>query len=406
MNEPFDPPSSSLLDAGRFDPVAENSWTLPAHWYYEPEIFRREHEVIFYRTWWYQCHVSDIPEAGDYHAGHVVDQGIFIIRGDDGRIRAFHNVCSHRAHPLLQGQGNARRIVCPYHQWCYRADGRFREARGRKTLKDWIPENADLKPVRVEDYGGFLFVNLDPDATPLIELAPKLIEDIARCCPRLGELVRVERHEVAVAANWKTVIDNNHECYHCAANHKSLMELVDYDNKADWSDDGISFTHAVERKALDNDAYSLTSEEVEQDALFGYIWPTLIPLWYPGSPSAVLFQVIPTGPETTLERFDFYFTHRDINDQERRFIDYIKNVLIVEDVGLCEQVQKGLHSRGYTQGRFVVDRDHAEFSEHHVHFFQKFVHDALVAAEGRLAAHNSGSPAASRASRATADIAI
>ena len=260
--------------------------------------------------------------------------------------------------------------------------------------------------MRVEDYGGFLFVNLDPDATPLIELAPKLIEDIARCCPRLGELVRVERHEVAVAANWKTVIDNNHECYHCAANHKSLMELVDYDNKADWSDDGISFTHAVERKALDNDAYSLTSEEVEQDALFGYIWPTLIPLWYPGSPSAVLFQVIPTGPETTLERFDFYFTHRDINDQERRFIDYIKNVLIVEDVGLCEQVQKGLHSRGYTQGRFVVDRDHAEFSEHHVHFFQKFVHDALVAAEGRLAAHNSGSPAASRASRATADIAI
>ena len=79
--------------------------------------------------------MSDIPKAGDYYAGHVADQAIFIIRGDDGRIRAFYNVCSHRAHPLLHGQGNARRIVCPYHQWCYRADGRFREARGRKDAQ-------------------------------------------------------------------------------------------------------------------------------------------------------------------------------------------------------------------------------------------------------------------------------
>jgi choline monooxygenase len=221
-------------------------------------------------------------------------------------------------------------------------------------------------------------VNLDRDAVPLIEQAPKFLEDMRKNCPRLDDLVLAERYELDVAANWKTVIDNNHECYHCDANHKTLMELVDYDRKATWSDNGITFSHEVERKMLDNGAYELKSEEVEQDALFGFIWPTVIPLMYPGSPSLAMFQVIPTGVETTRERWDFYFTHKEPNDQERRFIDYIKNVLVTEDVGLCEQVQKGLHSRGYRQGRFVVDRNHPEFSEHHVHFFQKFVYAALA----------------------------
>jgi len=378
MNERFDPKPETPLDAGLFDSVAENSWTLPADWYYDPEIYRREHEAIFYRTWWYQCHTSDIPNPGDYCTGQIADQGIFIMRGDDGVVRAFYNVCSHRAHPLLEGAGNTKLIVCPYHQWCYQPDGCFRGARGRDTLKDWIPDNADLKPVRVEDYGGLLFVNLDPGATPLINQAGKLLRDMRTACPRLDDLVRVERWERDVAANWKTVIDNNHECYHCAANHKSLLELVAYESKAHWSDDGITFSHAVENNSLDNSAYALEPENAEQESLFGYIWPTAIPLMFPGTPSLAMFQIMPTGPETTRERWDFYFTSHELTDQQRDFIAYIKTVLVKEDVGLCENVQKGLHSRGYRQGRFVVDRARAEFSEHHVHFFQKFVRDALL----------------------------
>ncbi|MDH3740472.1 MAG: Rieske (2Fe-2S) protein [Hyphomicrobiales bacterium] len=154
--------------AGRFNPdSAEASWTLPAEWYFDPAIFAREREAIFYRTWVYQCAANELPEPGDYYCGSVADQEIFIVRGGDGILRAFYNVCSHRAHPLLEGQGNARLIVCPYHQWCYQADGCFRGARGKDALKDWSPENADLKPVRLEEYAGLLFVNLDADAEPL-----------------------------------------------------------------------------------------------------------------------------------------------------------------------------------------------------------------------------------------------
>jgi choline monooxygenase len=367
------------LDAGRFDPdSAENSWTLPAEWYYGPDVYRREHEAIFYRTWWYQCHVSDLRDPGDYFCGTIADQGIFIIRGRDGQLRAFYNVCSHRAHPLLEGQGSAGLIVCPYHQWCYQSDGCFRGARGRDTLAEWIPDNADLKPVRVEDYGGFLFVNLDPDATPLREQAAKFLTDMYATCPRLDELVRVERREFDVAANWKTLVDNNHECYHCDANHPSLMELVDYDNKATWSDDGITFTHTVERKQTDSNAYHLDANSIEQDSLFGYIWPVHIPLFFPGTPSMVMFQILPTGLETSRVRHDYFLLNREPNAQERAFMEWFSGRLAGEDIGICERVQKSLHSRGYRQGKFVVDRDRVEFSEHHVHFFQKFVYEALA----------------------------
>ncbi|MFO1170360.1 MAG: aromatic ring-hydroxylating dioxygenase subunit alpha [Hyphomicrobiaceae bacterium] len=381
MNRPLTPSRPGPLDAGLFDPASpERSWTLPADWYFDPGIYSKEHAAIFHRSWWYQGHVADLPNSGDYLTGSVVDQEIFIIRGADGELRAFYNVCSHRAHPLLEGQGNTRLIVCPYHQWCYQADGCFRGARGRDTLKDWIPENADLKPIRLEVYAGFLFVNLDPDARPMTELAGKLLKDIYAAIPRQNDLVRAVRRERVVAANWKTVIDNNHECYHCAVNHKSLMELVDYDNKAVWTDDGITFTHTVEKKSLDNSAYKLDAATLEQDALFGFIFPNLVPLWFPGPAGAVMFQIIPTGPETSLVRHDFYFPSREITPERQEFIDWITNTLFPEDQVLFERVQKGLHSKGYRQGKFVIDRRHPEFSEHHVHFFQRHVYEALVGA--------------------------
>ena len=189
--------------------------------------------------------------------------------------------------------------------------------------------------------------------------------------------MRGERREFAVAANWKTLVDNNHECYHCAANHKSLMELVDYDHKAVWSDDGITFTHRVERKKLDNSAYRVEQASIEQDALFGYIWPVHVPLFFPGTSGLVMFQILPTGPESSRVRHDYFLLSRRPSDQERAFMDWFSGVLAAEDIAICEKVQRSLHSRGYRQGKLVVDRAHVEFSEHHVHFFQRLVYLAL-----------------------------
>jgi phenylpropionate dioxygenase-like ring-hydroxylating dioxygenase large terminal subunit len=362
---------------GGFKEDASRSTTLPANWYYEPEIFTRERESIFFRTWSYQCHVSDLTNSGDYYVGEVLDQSILLIRDQAGELRAFYNVCSHRAHPLLIGAGNTRGIVCPYHQWCYETNGRFRAARGFTAIKDGTRSDMDLKPVRLETLGGLVFVNLDPNARSLVAGAGSLLDDLRAFNPRLEQMVRAHRYEVDVAANWKTVIDNNHECYHCDANHKSLLELVAYKATAKWKDGGITFCHTVSRGEQNNGAYAVDNSTMEQDALFGYIWPTTIPLMFPGSCSLALFHVIPLGPEKTRERWDFYFLSKDLRRQERALIDYCSETLAPEDIALCEAVQRGLHSRGYTQGRFVADPEHVEYSEHHVHRFQRFVREAI-----------------------------
>jgi phenylpropionate dioxygenase-like ring-hydroxylating dioxygenase large terminal subunit len=366
-------------DVGLFDPNdAAASWTLPADWYYSSEHYAKEHEKIFYKTWIYVGHQSDVSTPGDYLCGMAGDQDIFVIRDEAGTLRAFYNVCSHRAHPLLEGQGNKKLIACPYHQWCYKTDGCFQNARGQENMTNWQPNNADLKPVELEVYGGFVFVNLDPDARPLHEQAPQLLIDMKECCPQLDDLVRMERCEQEVAANWKTLVDNNHECYHCNVNHKSLMKLVDYDTSAIWRDDGITFSHTVERKAGGKDAYAIDGDVSPQGSLFAYIWPIQIPLFFPGSPGLVMFQILPTGPETSRLRHDFYGLNRESSDADISFRNWITNVLAAEDIGLCERVQKGLRSRGYTQGKFVSNLNRPDYSEHHVHLFQSFVCKAMT----------------------------
>lgn len=322
----------AALDAGRFDPdSAERSWTLPAHWYHDPGIHARERERIFRHGWIYQGHVGDLPAAGDRFDGQVDGTPILLERSADGKIVA----------------------TAPTAPW---------------------------RSLRVELLAGFVFVNLDSDAMPLAAQIGSFADDVYRCCPRVDELVRVARIERAVAANWKTVVDNNHECYHCAHNHPALMQLVDYRNQAVWRDDGITFSHTVRRKRLDNSAYHLDPDTLRQDSLFAYVWPTLVPLWFPGPPGAVLFQIIPTGPETCIARHDFYFLAVEPSPPEREFMRYIETVLVPEDIALCEAVQRGLHSRGYRQGKLVVDRARPDFSEHHVHFFQRMVYRAVTAA--------------------------
>jgi carnitine monooxygenase subunit len=329
MNDYVKPPAELLSDIGKFDPlVAETSWTLPSSWYHAPQIYQLERQRIFGKTWCYQCHQSELADPGDEYYGRVEDQPVTIKRLPSQGLQAFRS-----------------------------------------------PGDT---PVAVEVLAGFVFVNLDTAAVALKRQCAKFVDDVYRCCPRIDELRPHRRIERVVAANWKTLIDNNHECYHCAANHKSLMKLVDYRNQALWSDDGITFSHEVKRRQLDNPAYRLDPARIEQDSLFGYIWPTLIPLWFPGSASAVLFQVIPNGPESSIARHDFYFTDATLSPQELAFIDYIDRELVPEDVALCEAVQRGLHSRGYRQGKLVVDRAHPEYSEHHVHFFQQLVYRALL----------------------------
>ena len=151
----------------KYQPDPERSYNLPARYYTDPEIFEREKEAIFFKTWQFVGHVEDLPEPGCYITTKIFDQNVVIIRGKDGHLRAFYNVCSHRAHELLEGSGKEAKISCPYHGWTYELDGGLFSARGSEKVKGFEPSEFCLKTVRLEVFLNLIFVNLDPDAPSL-----------------------------------------------------------------------------------------------------------------------------------------------------------------------------------------------------------------------------------------------
>src|SRR5262245_37024280 len=151
-------------DIGKFSRDPERSWTLPKSYYIDPEIYEREKDLIFARAWNFACHKSQVAEPGAYATCMVTDQNIVVMRGHDGQLRAFYNVCSHRAHELVKGCGKANIITCPYHAWTYHSDGRLRTAIGQKRVDGFEANEFALRAVKVEEYCDFIFVNLDANA--------------------------------------------------------------------------------------------------------------------------------------------------------------------------------------------------------------------------------------------------
>ncbi len=361
----------------RFHPDPERSYTLEARYYIEPEIYEREKAAIFYRGWSFACHAGQVSEPGAYTEFRAADQNLFAIRGKDGKLRAFYNVCSHRAHELVRGSGTKTVITCPYHAWSYHADGRLRSARGSEKVAGFDAEEFCLKQVQLEEIAGFVFVNLDPEAPSLASQTQGLEAEMRRYCPEIDKLKFAYRLTYEIEANWKNVVDNYLECYHCATAHPAFADLVDI-SKYRSVTYGIHSSHIAPAGRADNTAYSFDGGDGTPNSFAGWwLWPNLTLNIFPGPPNITTLHIIPTGPETTLEHFDFYFLESEPSAGEREAIEYMDKVLQPEDIGLVESVQRGLHSRGYRQGRFMVDAARSHLSEHAVHHFHNLVMNAL-----------------------------
>ena len=364
-----------VCSPGRFDRDPTKSYTLPAAYYTDPEIYGREKEAIFFKVWSYACHISQVREPGAYITTMVADQNIAVIRGHDGQLRAFFNVCSHRAHELLQGCGKANIVTCPYHAWTYHLDGKLRSAIGQKRVDGFAAEEFGLKPVRLEEYAGFVFVNLDAGAAPLSHEAGSLADEIKGYGARVPELKFAHRISYDLKANWKNVVDNFLECYHCSVAHPAFVDLVDIANYRTLTHDHYS-SHISPAGRADNTAYALPDGQTGNFAAW-WLWPNVTFNIFPGSDNITVLHIIPTGPETVRENFDFFFADETPSEAEWAAINYVDKVLQPEDIGLVESVQRGLHSRGYHQGRFMVDRDRSYNSEHGLHHFHSLVLGSL-----------------------------
>ena len=359
------------------DPAA--SFTMPSRWYLDPEIYEREKDAIFYRNWHYVTHRSALADVVDFATLRIADESVLVIRGKDGELQGFYNVCKHRAHQLLEGSGNTQLIVCPYHAWTYGLDGSFRGAPMTDTRPDFQGSDYCLTPVRVEDLCGLVFVNLDPEAEPLASQAAGLAEDLRDKVPMIEDLqvidVQTFSTNGAMKANWKVVADNYLECYHCPKAHPAFSDLLDMD-AYEVDTFGIWSRQFGPKSRPRNTAYDFAADAPIQTAGFWYLWPTTTINYIPGEPMVQVLAILPQGLESTT-----FAGHRLAlgPDPDATRLDYLFTVLAGEDQALVESVQRGLKSRSYDRGPFVVDPQRSGTAEHAVHHFHRLVKQALGA---------------------------
>ncbi|MGB0411223.1 MAG: aromatic ring-hydroxylating oxygenase subunit alpha [Pikeienuella sp.] len=376
MNAPF---LRRLPDDAPFRADPKTSYTLPARFYTDEGIYKAEKAAIFYKTWHYAGHVSQVAEPGQFLTTKIHEQNVFVARGRDNELRAFFNVCAHRGHELLEGTGKKNVITCPYHAWAFDFDGRLVNARNSENVAGFDKCDFSLKPVRVEVFCGLVMINLDPDAVPFAEQFDGLEAEIRQYLPRVDELAFAQRDTYDVAANWKVLVDNFLECYHCATAHRDFVDLVDMDSYRTITHKAYSSQCSAAPRTTTSKAYEFTPGDVDFGYAGFFVWPNFTIWIYPGEPNLSVLQMNPSAPERCLEYQDWFTLGGKVTKQLSDAIAYQKDTLQPEDIGLCESVQRGLHSLGYNQGRFIVDEGLTELSEHAVHHFQSMVATALGA---------------------------
>ena len=357
-----------------YDPDPTLSLSLHADAYIEPRWHEIEQREIFARTWQWVGHIESLREPGSYAALEVAGMPVALVRGRDGELRAFYNVCQHRAHELLSGSGRTDTIVCGYHGWTYELTGRLARARRTADVAGFDTSSVCLSEVQATEFGGFVYVNLDPAAAPLAEQSGGLGDEIARCAPDVEELTHVRRIHYDIASNWKNVIDNFLECYHCHVAHPDFVTLVEMDTY-EVTTHGIYSSQMARAGYSANAAYDVSGSRVKDLAVW-WLWPNTCLMRYPGRGNFSVMQMVPAGPERTLETLDFYLETDEFTEADKESIRYMDEVLQPEDIAIVESVQRGMRTPAFTQGRIVCDPGGSGLSEHGVHHFHGLVLDA------------------------------
>jgi choline monooxygenase len=336
--------------------------TLPWSWYGDPEVLRRERDAIFRRSWQYVAHAEELARPGDYvarWAGHVP---VAVVR-NGAELRAFVNVCRHRGHEVVRGAGNRRTLQCPYHAWTYGLDGTLRAAPRSEREEDFDPSEISLVPVAVETFGPFVFVNPDADAAPLADVLGDLPERLGASGLDLAGLRFRERSEYELAANWKVVVENYLECYHCPVAHPGFSAMVDVDPDV-YTLEASEWFSAQLGPAREPDG------ELPAGHFF-FVWPNLRINVFPGRPNLAIGPALPDGPERTRGFFDYFFPD-DVPEKSVRELIELDGQVGREDRELVESVQRGVASGVLDEGRLLLS------SEHLIAHFQALVRRALA----------------------------
>ncbi len=352
---------------------------LEARYYTDPAIFESERRGLFARTWQFAGHESLVRDAGDYFSAEIAGESLFCIRGHDGVLRAFYNVCQHRGHRLVQGAGSARAIVCPYHAWSYELSGAFRNGPNVASVPGFDPAAIRLAPVRCESFLGFVFVNLDDEAAPMDAWYPGVREELAAYVPDIGALAPLEWIEVPERCNWKVSVENHSECYHCTLRHPTFATGVIRPESYDIQPmgEGHVLRHTTQCQDLERMSYPIDLSVPHADEYRTYfLWPAFAFQVYPGNLLNTYHWRADDVDRCTVWRG--WFTPGGAESEVvRRLARQDRETTVAEDLRLVESVAEGLKSRGYRPGPLVVDPAGGLNSEHSIRTLQRWMREAV-----------------------------
>jgi choline monooxygenase len=350
------------MPPSEFDPTLplEKAHTIPARWYFDPAVAEREREAVF-RGWQVAARVDQLREPGAYATTEIAGEPILALR-DEGTLRAFHNVCRHRAAVVVPGEcGVLDRLRCRYHGWTYDLRGQLRGLPEFDGICDFAREDNGLVPLAVDVWGPCVWVHPGSPRTPLAEfLAP-----LAGRHPEIATLRWAARKSYEVACNWKVYVDNYLDGgYHVNTVHPTLAGVLDYREYRTEV-----YEHAsVQVSPLVDDGGATAGTRAGTHAYYWWVYPNFMVNIYSGVMDTNL--VLPLGPDRCRVIFDFYFSDQS-DEYIRKSLD-VADAVQIEDMEICAEVQRGLRSRTYVSGRYGR-------REAGVHHFHRLLHRDLSA---------------------------
>jgi phenylpropionate dioxygenase-like ring-hydroxylating dioxygenase large terminal subunit len=357
------------------EPDTAKASTIPRRWYVSPEFLHIEREKIFRNTWQALGHVQELARPGDFMACEVQGEPIVLTHTLEGRIRAYSNVCRHRAHPVATGKGNRKSLQCGYHGWTYDLSGKLLAAPEFEGVENWSKSDVCLPEIQADRWGPHVFVNLGRERTGLKDFLGKIPAEVNDAGIPVDQMVFVERRDYVVSCNWKVYIDNYLEGYHIPMAHPGLFREIDYaqyrvDTFRYYSSAHAPIRALKEGETAGRDRRYVRSKD-ESRALYYWIFPNFMINIYPDNLQANI--VLPINEKETLTIFEWFFLGPGSGEgweslqQSIAFSDQIQQ----EDMEICKQVQRGLQSQSYSQGRLSLKRENG------VHHFHLLLHEFL-----------------------------
>lgn len=362
----------------------DGGYSLPSRYFYDPGVFDREKARIFLKSWHLVAHLNELREPGSFVTRDIFEQSVIVIAGRAGEIRAFHNVCQHRGNRLVgTRRGKSPTLTCGYHAWSYGLDGCLRGAPNVQGVTGFRKSDHGLKPVRVEIFASFVFINLDGNAKPIARMAPGADAEIRRFIPDLDRLKLIEEVDVPVPANWKVIQENSIEGYHFEHSgpaHKQLVQLIEFSGYT-LKPHGEWWTYVGPPKKGATHAYGLALEGAtwQTDWFFNFgLWPNATIYAFPYADMVGTFIMMPTGPESSVLRFGYYGVEgRELPEVTKACIRWMNEELGPEDIRLNKSNQLGLRSFGFDGGPYLIGDGITHRSEHLVRHFHKLCYDAI-----------------------------